>query len=80
VKLPIHLAIKEAREHYHLSQQKLANRMEVPRTYVSKVENGKAVPTISSLMKFAKAMNLEGWRLLRCAEHWEEKKLRENGG
>jgi hypothetical protein len=30
----------------HLSQRQLAGRMQVPRTYISKIENGKAIPTL----------------------------------
>ncbi len=37
--------VREIRKARHLSQRQLAGRMEVPRTYISKIENGKAIPT-----------------------------------
>ena len=39
-----------------LSQRQLAARMQVPRTYISKIENGKAMPTLSSLERLANAL------------------------
>lgn len=41
-----------------LSQRQLALRMQVPRTYVSKIENEKAVPTLSSLQRLATALEV----------------------
>jgi transcriptional regulator with XRE-family HTH domain len=40
------------------SQRELAERMSVPRTYVSKIENEKATPTLSSLLKIARALRV----------------------
>jgi len=37
---------------------KLAARMSVPRTYVSKIENEKATPTLSSLERLARALEV----------------------
>src|SRR5580704_15733101 len=42
-------AIRSLRQRSGLSQRQLALRMGVPRTYVSKIENEKATPTLSSL-------------------------------
>jgi len=36
--------VKDIRRARHLSQRQLAGRMQVPRTYISKIENGKAIP------------------------------------
>jgi transcriptional regulator with XRE-family HTH domain len=41
-----------------LSQRQLAMRMKVPRTYVSKIENEKATPTLSSLERLATALEV----------------------
>jgi transcriptional regulator with XRE-family HTH domain len=71
--VPIHLAIRAARKHYGLSQGQLALRIGCPRTWVSKVETGRATPTMTSFLRVAKAMGIEGWKLLRCAEHWGRK-------
>src|SRR5215813_10476245 len=42
-------SIRSMRLRNGLSQRQLATRMSVPRTYVSKIENEKATPTLSSL-------------------------------
>ncbi len=49
-------AIRRWRTNRGLSQRQLAERMHVPRTYVSKIENDKATPTLASLERMATAM------------------------
>lgn len=39
--------------------------MQVPRTYISKIENGKAIPTLSSLDRLAHALEVSVCLLLR---------------
>jgi len=51
--------VKEIRRARHLSQRQVAGRMQVPRTYISKIENGKAIPTLSSLERLAAALGVE---------------------
>jgi len=51
-------AVREVRHDRCLSQRQLAGRMQVPRTYISKIENGKAVPTLSSLQRLATALEV----------------------
>jgi transcriptional regulator with XRE-family HTH domain len=58
-------AVREARRERSLSQRQLAGRMQVPRTYISKIENGKAVPTLSSLQRLATALEIDICDLLR---------------
>jgi len=41
--------------------------MQVPRTYISKIENGKAVPTLGSLERLATALEVEVRQLVRDA-------------
>ncbi len=41
--------------------------MGVPRTYISKIENGKAMPTLSSLDRLARALEVDISALLRDA-------------
>ena len=48
-----------------LSQRQLAMRMQVPRTYVSKIENEKAMPTLSSLQRLAQALEVTMADLLK---------------
>jgi transcriptional regulator with XRE-family HTH domain len=56
--LPVALAIRNLRLRAGLSQRQLAQRMKVPRTYVSKIENEKACPTLSSLERLAEALRV----------------------
>jgi transcriptional regulator with XRE-family HTH domain len=56
--LQIAAAIRRLRQKSGLSQRQLALRMSVPRTYVSKIENEKAVPTLSSLQRLATALEV----------------------
>jgi transcriptional regulator with XRE-family HTH domain len=60
-------AVREIRRSRNLSQRQLACRMEVPRTYISKIENGKAMPTLSSLERLARALEIDVCHLLRDA-------------
>ena len=56
--LQIASAIRMLRQRNGLSQRQLAMRMQVPRTYVSKIENEKATPTLSSLERLARALEV----------------------
>ncbi len=60
-------AVRDLRHVRNLSQRQLAARMNVPRTYISKIENGKAMPTLSSLHRLAKALDVDMSALLRDA-------------
>jgi len=57
--------VKEIRKARHLSQRQLASRMQVPRTYISKIENGKAIPTLGSLERLAAALEVDICQLVR---------------
>jgi transcriptional regulator with XRE-family HTH domain len=56
--LQIASAIRSLRQKAGISQRQLAMRMQVPRTYVSKIENEKATPTLSSLDRLARALEV----------------------
>jgi len=57
--------VKDIRKARHLSQRQLASRMQVPRTYISKIENGKAIPTLGSLERLASALEVDICQLVR---------------
>ncbi|MBD8553605.1 helix-turn-helix transcriptional regulator [Rhizobium sp. CFBP 8762] len=48
--------LKEARKRMHLSQEELAARAEIDRTYVSGIERRVRNPTITVVAKFAEAL------------------------
>ena len=57
--------VRDIRKARHLSQRQLAGRMQVPRTYISKIENGKAIPTLGSLERLAAALEVDISQLVR---------------
>ena len=59
--------VRDIRKARHLSQRQLAGRMQVPRTYISKIENGKAIPTLGSLERLAAALEVDISQLVRDA-------------
>ena len=61
-------SIRSLRLRNGLSQRQLAARMSVPRTYVSKIENEKATPTLSSLERLARALEVTVPELLSGGE------------
>jgi transcriptional regulator with XRE-family HTH domain len=66
-KIQVATAVRDLRRVRNLSQRQLAGRMNVPRTYISKIENGKAMPTLSSLDRLARALQVDISALLRDA-------------
>lgn len=57
-KTAVSLRIREIRTQRRMSQRQVAARMAVPRTYISKVENGRAMPTLTSLERLATALSV----------------------
>ena len=70
-------SIRSLRLRNGLSQRQLAGRMSVPRTYVSKIENEKATPTLSSLERLAKALEVTVPDLLSGGERNRQEEVRE---
>jgi transcriptional regulator with XRE-family HTH domain len=70
-------AIRSLRLRNGLSQRQLATRMSVPRTYVSKIENEKATPTLSSLERLARALEVTVPDLLSGGERNRQEEVRE---
>ena len=56
--------VREVRRMYGLTQNALADRMDVPRTYISKVEMCRIVPTIATMYRIAGALGIEVEHLL----------------
>jgi transcriptional regulator with XRE-family HTH domain len=70
-------SIRSMRLRNGLSQRQLATRMSVPRTYVSKIENEKATPTLSSLERLARALEVSVPDLLSGSERSRQEEVRE---
>ena len=70
-------SIRSLRLRNGLSQRQLALRMAVPRTYVSKIENQKATPTLSSLDRLARALEVTVPDLLSGGERNRQEEIRE---
>jgi transcriptional regulator with XRE-family HTH domain len=75
--LQVASAIRSLRQRSGLSQRQLAMRMAVPRTYVSKIENEKATPTLSSLERLARALNVSVPDLISGGQSSREEEIRE---
>jgi transcriptional regulator with XRE-family HTH domain len=70
-------SIRSVRLRNGLSQRQLAARMSVPRTYVSKIENEKATPTLFSLERLANALGVSVPDLLSGGERNRQEEIRE---
>ena len=70
-------SIRSLRLRSGLSQRQLAGRMAVPRTYVSKIENEKATPTLSSLERLARALEVSVPDLLTGSERTRQDEIRD---
>jgi len=70
-------SIRSLRLRSGLSQRQLAGRMSVPRTYVSKIENEKATPTLSSLERLARALEVTVPELLTGGEKSRQDEISE---
>ena len=70
-------SIRSLRLRSGLGQRQLAGRMSVPRTYVSKIENEKATPTLSSLERLARALEVTVPDLLTGGERNRQEEVRE---
>ena len=51
--------IEEARKKVHISQSELARRIGVDRAYVSRVENGKIEPKVSTFYRIVNALGMK---------------------
>ena len=60
--------LRELREANHLSQEKLAEYCELDWTYISPLERGLRQPTITTIFKLAKALNISPSQLIEKVE------------
>lgn len=67
LKIALGMRLRLLRSANHLSQRDLASRVGCPRTYVSKIECGRVLPSVRSLQRFADALH-KTIELLLCDE------------
>lgn len=60
-------AFRFFREERHISQEQAARLMDLPRTYISKIENGKAAPTLRSIERLAAVLGISVSELMDYA-------------
>jgi len=69
------MRVREVRKMRGLSQEALSHRMKVPRSYISKVEMNRTVPTIATLYRIGKALEIKVYELL-CDDAWTPQPVR----
>lgn len=60
--------LRELRESNCISQEKLAEYSDLDRTYISLLERGLRQPTITTLFKLSKALNITPSQLIKKVE------------
>ena len=61
--------LREIREKNHISQEKLAEHCDLDRTYISLLERGHRQPTITTIFKLSKALNISPSSLIEKVEN-----------
>jgi transcriptional regulator with XRE-family HTH domain len=59
------IRLKELRKERGMSQEELASRASISRTYLARLETARQVPTLSTLEKLAKALKVPVEKLLK---------------
>ncbi len=62
------IVLRQHRLRLSLSQEELAIRSNVDRTFISHIERGKHQPTITTIFKLAQQLNLTPSQMIREAE------------
>jgi transcriptional regulator with XRE-family HTH domain len=72
----IGVRIKELRKHKELSQEKLADKMNMSVKYLSNIERGKENPTLDTFMKIADGLHIELSEIFNYSPETSSKELR----
>ncbi|MEN0036276.1 MAG: helix-turn-helix transcriptional regulator [Cellvibrio sp.] len=64
--------VKQLRDERRYSQEVLADRASLNRTYLGEVERGVAVPSLATINKIANALNLSASELIARSERQEK--------
>ncbi len=60
-------AVRKERETLGISQEELAEKAKVHRTYIGFIERGERAPNIENLVKLAKGLGMKAYELLKIA-------------
>lgn len=69
--MSIGAALRLIREEQHLSQGDVERRSDLMRCYISRVESGKTDPTVDTIKRWAAALGVSAWEVVK---RWEEGK------
>lgn len=61
-------ALREARRRAGLTQEELAHRAQIDRSYISLLENDRKSPTLDMLIRIAGTLGVRAWQLVKTAE------------
>lgn len=64
-------AIRDLRNRRQISQEDLAHRAGMHRTYLGGIERGERNPSYTNLLKVADALDVDAWQLIRRANELE---------
>ncbi len=62
------MLIKDIRKNKSLSQERLAEKTGLDRTFISSIETGKKIPTLTSICKLAKGLDIKISELFKLYE------------
>ena len=65
-------AVKEFRAAQGWSQEQLAGRADLNRSYLGEIERGSAMPSLATVVKLATALGVSPSALVRSEEHTSE--------
>ena len=69
------IAVRQLREQQSWSQEGLAERADLNRSYVGELERGQAIPSLLTIKKLASALNMSLANLLAHAERIDQTRL-----
>lgn len=68
--------IKKIRKARNITQEQLAEMIEIGTPNVSYIENGKFAPSVETLQKIATALEVEPWELYKFSENSDTQKMK----
>jgi transcriptional regulator with XRE-family HTH domain len=72
------LRIKELWHSKNMSQEMLADKTEISAKYLSSIERGKENPTLDTLIRLAKALEIEMWEMFDFGHIKSHKELKDS--